>query len=85
MKSTRASNVKTEELLRAALKESREGAVVLDEDNIAKNANKTITTESYTDITDGLIDSLKIKMSYPSILLERLMRSVDGYQLSGQI
>mmetsp|Transcript_29962 Transcript_29962/g.68035 ORF Transcript_29962/g.68035 Transcript_29962/m.68035 type:complete len:480 (+) Transcript_29962:152-1591(+) len=67
------SNIKSEEDLRKVLVAATEGPTAVGE---------TVTTEDFIDLDGDFIASLKVRRPYLSILTERLMQTVDDYQLS---
>ena len=74
-----SSNSQTEQLLRAQFKEQIEIVSGDDIDNNKDDSLRRIETESFMD--SDVFDTLKKKRSYISIVTERLMQSIDDYQL----
>lgn len=83
LKST-STTTKTEEELRNDLILSTSSPTKDPKQLLGGSINK-VETESYLDIDGDFYDSLKLKRSYISILVERVMQSVDDYQLTSKI
>ena len=75
-----SSSINTESEVRAKFKTNIEVAV---KNEIAQVSNNgVITTESFLEADKNFFDSLKSKRSYLSIITERIMQSIDDFQLS---
>jgi hypothetical protein len=79
-----ANTINSETILKKGLVDAVEGPSV---PNVGVGVGvgvggKTVTTEDFIDLDGDFIASLKVRRPYISILAERLMQTVDDYQLS---